>query len=181
MEKISLNGVIFLKKIYIGTLCVLCAAIGFGIGKGYETDRDIVVKTSEFKQKITPSTKMVYEYYYPEDGVTETFEDVPPYFLIDYTFDDVKRCYSNWDIASFSGKEVVMKKTVEGPSSQRYVISENDGFVAVFYDLEDERFLKEVTDVPVSVLNDDIKAEVEEGIEVIGNEKLNRVLEDFTS
>ncbi len=30
--------------------------------------------------RITPSTKMVYEYYYTEDGVTQTLEDVPPYF-----------------------------------------------------------------------------------------------------
>lgn len=173
-----------MKKIYVVFLCVFCAAVGFGVGRGYkpqEAENQKAVPVYEGKQRITPSTKMVYEYYYPEDSVTETFEDAPPYFLIDYTLEDIKRCYSNWNIALFSEKEVVMKKTVDGPSPQRYVIGENDGFVAVFYDLENERLIKELTDVPVSALNDDIKERLEEGIAVTGNERLNRLLEDFTS
>ncbi len=171
------------NKIMIVLLCVLSLGLGFAVGKKMvikETEN--IVAVSDTVQKITPSTKMVYEYYYPEDDVTEVYEDVPPYFLIDYTLDDIKRCYSNWNILSFSDREVIMKKVVSGPSRQRYIIGESDGFITVFYDFgEDGIIIKEVTDVLISSLSEEEAGLIKEGIAIVGNDKLNRALEDLTS
>lgn len=181
-----------MKKGYIwlvAALCFVSAALGYGVcRKKYreeiineKIEADVVVSSTGL-QKINPSTKMVYEYYYPEDEVTEIYEDSPPYFLIDYTLEDLKRLYSNWTIVSFSDKEVVMKKQISGPSSQRYIIGEEDGYIAVFYDLENnERILKEITDKPVSALPETEQGEIKTGIKVTGNERLYRVLENYTS
>ena len=179
-----------MEKRYLWLVPLLCAAsvlVGYGIGRAMITNDDEYigvqeesVPVSDTANRITPSTKMVYEYYYPEDGITEVYEDVPPYFLIDYTLEDIKRCYSNWTIKSFSDREVVMKKTVLGPSNQRYIIGERDGFVTVFYDVE-ERFIKEITKTPIDSLPENERAAIIEGIRIVGDEKLLRALEDYTS
>ena len=73
-----------------------------------------------------------------------------------------------------------MKKTVLGPSNQRYIIGERDGFVTVFYDVE-ERFIKEITKTPIDSLPENERAAIIEGIRIVGDEKLLRALEDYTS
>ena len=182
-----------MKRGYIWLVVALCfvsAFLGYGVCRRMYSDNksineeiedDVVALAPQF-QKINPSTKMVYEYYYPEDNVTEVYEDSPPYFLIDYTFEDLKRLYPNWTIASFSDKEVVMKKKIAGPSNQRYIIGEEDGYIAVFYDLGDnERMLKEVTDKPLSAFSETERDILTEGIRVTGNDKLYRALENYSS
>ncbi len=173
----------------MAALCFVSAAVGYGVCRNIYRERSIdeqtqedIIVSLEKDQRINPSTKIVYEYYYPEDEVTEVYEDSPPYFLIDYTLEDLKRIYSNWTIASFSSKEVVMKKNISGPSNQRYIIGETDGYVAVFYDIDNgERLLKEVTEKPVSALSETERNKISEGIRVTGNDRLIRALEDYTS
>lgn len=178
--------------IIVVVMCAVSALAGFGAGLNLFNDKadikenaaeeDTFVKAANTEQKITPSTKMVYEYYYPEDDVTEVYEDVPPYFIVDYSLEDIKRCYSNWTIVSFSDREVIMKKSVDGPSSQRYVIGEKDGYIAVYYDVENEgMILKELTSTPITALSDSDRRNVEIGIRIIGRERLVRALEDYTS
>ena len=134
------------------------------------------------EDKITPSTKIVYRYYYTEDNILEEQEDIPPYFLLDLTLSDMLKYYSTWDIVSFSSKEVIMQKTVIGPSHQRYVVGERDGYIAVFYEEEQEGIsLKEVTEIPTSGLVEDEYFRLKEGIKVIGKDALARILENYGS
>lgn len=132
--------------------------------------------------KITPSTKIVYRYYYTDDQVMEEQEEVPPYFLLDLTLEDMLKYYSTWEIVSFSSKEVIMQKTVYGPSHQRYVVGEKDGYIAVFYEEEIEGIsLKEVTDIPINGLTEEERFRLSEGIKVIGKDALARTLENYSS
>lgn len=141
-----------------------------------------VVEAATKTEKITPSTKMVYRYYYVDDDITEEQEDVPPYFMIDLTLDDMIKYYQDWDIVSFSGKEVIMQKTVAGKSNQRYVVGEHDGYVAVFYEEEKDGIsLHEVTDTPVSSLTHEEQVRLTDGISVVGENNLIKVLEDYGS
>jgi len=182
-------------------LAVFCAFIGAGIGYVYTTAKygnaivqeeepqntaDIqendYIPTSIAEEKITPSTKMVYQYYYTEDGVTEVQEEIPPYFMLDLTLSDISKYYTAWDIVSFSPKEVVMRKTIIGESQQRYVVGQKDGYVAVYYEEEQEGIsLKELTGIPVDGLTEDEKLRLNQGIKVMGNEALARTLENYSS
>ncbi len=132
--------------------------------------------------RITPSTKMVYEYYYTEDGVTQTLEDVPPYFLLDMTLEDMKKVYTDWKIISFSSKEVVMRKTLEAKSNEQYIIGEKNGYVAVYYkEAQHGIILHEITNTPISALPLEEQERLLEGISVIGDENLSKILSDYTS
>lgn len=134
------------------------------------------------EQKITPSTKIIYQYYYPDDNITEQQEDVPPYFLLDLTLNDLKKYYIDWQIVSFSDREVIMRKIVEGKSQQRYIVGEQDGYVAVFYEEEINGInLHEVTDTPISSLSKEEQVRLNDGIFVLGDSELAKVLEDYGS
>ncbi len=145
-----------------------------------QEDDNITVITET--ARITPSTKMVYEYYYTEDGVTQTLEDVPPYFLLDMTLEDMKKVYTDWKIISFSSKEVVMRKTLEAKSNEQYIIGEKNGYVAVYYkEAQHGIILHEITNTPISALPLEEQERLLEGISVIGDENLSKILSDYTS
>lgn len=134
------------------------------------------------EDKISGSTKMVYEYYYEDDGRTEVLEEVPPYFLVDMTKDKLEDAFDEWSVKTFSSKEVVLRKNIKGKSSQHYIVGEYDGFVAVFYEEEiDGTNLKEITDTPVSTLPLEEQAMLKDGIYVEGNENLMKVIQDYES
>ena len=44
---------------------------------------------------------------------------------------------------------------------------------------DDEEILYKVTDVSIKYLSDEDRAELKKGIEVVGIEKMNQLLEDF--
>ena len=130
--------------------------------------------------KITPSTKMVYKYFYKLDNTTEVIEDVPPYFLIDLTRQDLEKEFKNWQIESFSASEVVMKTVIEGESIQHYIIGDYDGFVAVFYEKEiNGNNLKEITNIPLESLSIEEQEEIKKGIKISGKEELIKFLQNY--
>ncbi|MDD3571092.1 MAG: BofC C-terminal domain-containing protein [Lachnospiraceae bacterium] len=191
------------KALGFVAFAIFCGFIGAGMGYAYsvakygkgteqgdEQQKAAVTQEHEYKykptsvveEKITPSTKMVYQYYYTEDGVTEVQEDVPPYFMLDLTLSDVSKYYTAWDIVSFSPKEVVLRKTIEGESQQRYVVGQKDGYVAVYYEEEQDGVsLKEITGISVDGLSEDEKIRLNQGIKIVGDEALARTLENYSS
>lgn len=132
--------------------------------------------------RITPSTKLVYEYYYEGDEEVRTIEEVPPYFLIDMTRKDIEQKYPEWELKSFSNAEVVMRKNIPGTVKQRYIIGEYEGFVAVFYEQPvDGVSLRELTDTPISSLSEEDQTKLKIGISVYGDEALMNALENYES
>lgn len=139
-----------------------------------------VVKSSS--NAIGKYTKMVYEYVYLQDGITEIIEDVPPYFLLNLTKEDLEKNFSDWQVTSFSDTEVVMQKTIDGESMQHYEIKEYEGFVAVFYNnVEEGEILKDITDIPLESLSSYERSRVENGIEIVGKDELIGFLENYGS
>ncbi|MDE6357214.1 MAG: hypothetical protein K2L15_01335 [Eubacteriales bacterium] len=132
--------------------------------------------------KVTPSTKMKYEYYYKGDNITETFEDVPPYFLLDLTRAELENNFKDWNVKSFSEKEVVMQKVMEGESSQNYIIGEYEGYIAVYYEKEiNGTKLKEITDTPISSLSAEEQEKIKNGIKIVGEDKLMEFISNYES
>lgn len=179
-------------------LCLVCCAAGVGIGyisfKSNNMHDDLnysALSISEVsnenssdleKDHINPSTKIIYEYYYTKDNVTERFEESPPYFLIGLDADDLKKNYPNWEVISFSDKEVTMRMTFPGFSNQQYIIGEYNGLLAVYYQKPiDGIALKEITNIPISSLPENEQKNLKEGIYVSGIENLIKALSDYGS
>ena len=134
------------------------------------------------QERIAPYTKMIYRYYYLEDGITKEVEDVPPYYLLDFSREELVKTYEDWQVVSFSEKEVVLQKNMEGKSEERYVIGIKDGYVAVFYqEPKDGNNIRELTNIPIAAFPREEQERLEEGFLVYGDENLARILSDYGS
>ncbi len=177
-------------------LCVVSGFLGYNMAvkevknynvnnvskEQYIEDSDDKTPVLAMPNKIEPSTKMVYQYYYADKGATKVLEDEPPYFMIGLTFNDMVKYYDKWDIVSFSPSEVVMKKTVYGDDEKKYIIGEKNGYIAVFFDENGLKGnIKEITSININGLSDYEKDKLKNGFSVSGDYSLNRVLESYSS
>lgn len=131
---------------------------------------------------ISKNTTMVYEYYYTDDGLTDTTEESPPHFLLDKTRDFFERSLPDWEVLEFSEEKVVLRKSVDGRSAQHYTLGVYEGFIAVFYDDEvNGTNLREITNTPINALSPEEQEKLRQGIQIKGDEDLYRALEDYGS
>lgn len=185
------------------TICVLSVFIGYNgynpfsyndeiKEAGYKNSQNLVVQddreqadkpvVATSSNMINKYTKMVYEYVYLYDDITEVVEDVPPYFLLNLTREDLEKNFSDWQVLAFSDNEVIMQKLIEAESPQHYSIKDYDGFVAVFYsNLEEGEILKDITDIPLESLPEYERVKIENGLEIVGKDKLISFLQDYGS
>jgi len=132
--------------------------------------------------KINEATKMIYEYYYKDDNKIDVIEDIAPYFLIDKNKKEVEKNFSDWQIRNFSSKEVVLRKYIENKNNQKYVIGEYNGLITVFYEKEkDGNSIKDITNIPLSSLNEEEQQKLRNGIEINGDDELIKVMESYES
>jgi hypothetical protein len=130
--------------------------------------------------RIKATTKVIYEYIYP-DNIPVQSEEKFTQLLIGLNREELTEIYYGWDIAEFTEENVILRKKIE-EGSERYIIGEKDGFVAVFYDTAQKRGnVKEITKASVSSFSPDEQIRLSEGIYVTGRNNLARILEDYGS
>lgn len=143
----------------------------------FSNSRDIVTTA----QAISSTTEMVYNYVHDDENI-ETTSELAPNFLIGLTENDLKTKFPDWIIEEFSNERVTLQKKVDGKSSQHYVLGIKDGFIAVFYkESINGTILKELTDTPIDSLTEEDLSRLQAGIEVSGEDKLIKLLQDFES
>lgn len=99
-----------------------------------DDDAVIAVESNLNKAKITPSTRIVYQYYYTVDDKLVEDECEPPYYLLDMTRQDLENYYSDWQVLTFAQDKVVIRKSINDRHNQGYFIVKifNDK-ITVFY------------------------------------------------
>lgn len=99
-------------------------------------ETNAVIQTEAVRlSRITPSTRIVYQYYYTLDDKLVTDECEPPYYLIDMTRQQLEGYYTDWQLISFSTDKVVLRKSInERVTEGYYIIKAYNGKIAVFYD-----------------------------------------------
>lgn len=182
--------------IVILIMCYFSSTIGYKIYSpsndnfyvDTETPENIIKESiekevnSQNKNVINENTKIVYEYYYKEDDYTEYIEDTPSYFLIGLTREQLENKLKDWQIKSFSEEEVVMQKIIQNAKTLKYIITEYEGYVAVFYiDNQNTKILKYITKTPILSLSEEEQKNIKNGIEIEGEEKLISILQDYES
>ncbi len=178
----------------IGVLCVLLTAgtilgykIGGNISKG-SIDKDIdisenlpiietpVMSSSEDKkEEYIILKKTQYELC---THIVES-EDI----IISTSIDEaIKEISDDYNLVSKGTNGAVFSKKEKGYCQNHYVITIKDSEVIVYRKIDDKE--KEVylnTDIPVNILRDDTKEDLEKGIEVDSVDKLNKIIEELES
>ena len=131
-------------------------------------------------EKVSPNSNLTIEKHYKECGHI-TKANVPiPYELVNKTEEEVKKEYTGWDISKFAKDEVIISKEFEGICDEHYLITEKDGYIAIYtLDQEGKQTLKEITEIQTELLPQYDYNIIKTGIRVFGKHELNAVLEDF--
>lgn len=102
-------------------------------------DPDVVEVDTTQLSRITPSTRIVYQYYYTLDDKLVTDECEPPYYLIDMTRQQLEIYYKDWQLISFAPEKVVLRQSINERNTQGYyMIKEYEGIIAVFFDYTED-------------------------------------------
>lgn len=174
----------------------LFAVLGFllsgGISYWLVTERnehnnhDIIAEEVEaaVKPEITIKEEgiMIYQYYYTKDAITKEQQEPVPDFLEGLSREQLQSVYNGWQIVYFSPEKVILRCSIEGKSNEVFLLKEYNGQIAVFIEDESRRMrLKELTEVPVALLPETEQKQMLEGLYIVGEENLVRLLSDFTS
>ncbi len=181
-----------MRKVFlIAALCsfFICLGAGYYYTKRLaETDAEklsATVPSSEVmqaKKEIDANTEMIYQYFYTQDRVTKEQTEPAPVFLQGLEREQLQSVYNGWQIVYFSPEKVILRCKIEGKSSESYIIGQEDGYLAIFYeDGQKVIHLYERTDIPLSTLPDGEAEQIREGLRVTGEENLAKVLSDFMS
>lgn len=141
-----------------------------------------MMQTARQDAKIKKDTKMVYQYYYTEDCITKEQEEQAQEFLLGLTKAQVESIYDGWQMVYFSPKRVILRSTIEGRSDENYLLGIHNGYLAVFRENEENKIsLEEQTDIPISSLPEGEIQQLKEGMRILGENNLAKVLADYKS
>ena len=90
-------------------------------------------------------------------------------------------CVNEWeDYSKTVEEEIKETSSVLNDENRHYILRAENEVVNIYYlNEDDEEILYKVTDVSIKYLSDEDRAELKKGIEVVGIEKMNQLLEDF--
>lgn len=157
--------------------------------KGYEeqaAEAPLVYEPAESALKgnttVDADTEMIYQYFYTNDRVTKEQKEQAPLFLQGLDREALASVYNGWQMVLFSPEKVILRCQIEGKSSESYILGEDDGYLAVFYeDGQKALHLQERTDIPLTALPEGEALQIREGLRVTGEENLAKLLADFMS
>ncbi len=138
------------------------------------------IETSNTEDKISPNAVLIKkEYFKACDHLTREVEDIPEE-LINGTQADVEKMYSDWKIEDFNNNEITLYKEENGNCGEHYFVQDHYGVIGIYTVNEnDEKTLKEDTEISTKYLPEADLEKLQEGIEIVGKTKLVEFLEDF--
>lgn len=167
---------------------LLCLLAGYYISLWIgERDREMAAgdgsrNVLQTEKEINAQTKMIYQYFYTSDRVTKEQIETAPDFLQGLNLEQLKSIYNGWQVVLFSPERVILRCSIEGMSSESFILGEDDGYLAVFYEDGNKAVhLKERTDLPISTLPEGDARQIREGLRVTGEENLAKLLSDYMS
>lgn len=139
---------------------------------------------SVLKESLTVNadTEMIYQYFYTNDRVTKEQKEFAPLFLQGLDREALESVYNGWQMVLFSPEKVILRCRIEGKSSESYILGEDGGYLAVFYeDGQKAIHLQERTEIPLTALPEGEALQIREGLRVTGEENLAKLLADYLS
>ena len=139
-----------------------------------ENESDEVVDTSSANETVSPNAKVILTETYQKCGHSIMTKQEAPREIINLSKEKVQEFYKDWNIDEFSSNEK------SGICNEHYIIRESDGFISISCKNDiGEYIFKGLTDISVQYLSEEDLNKLEQGIEVVGRDNLNKFLEDF--
>lgn len=161
-----------------------------------QQDNSNLIVNQKTSDKVSNITKVYMEYYYKdEDTFTEERIDVPVWmlemsrdelvaYLVEYTKNpgsqDKAKGLVAYELLSFSGDKVVLRKTYETPQlPEIYYGYVENGYITIY--LEDKETVYDYTNIKLKVLPYDLQQQMITGKKFNGLLELYEFLETYSS
>lgn len=182
---VVLAVILFLVSVMAGF--IVRSFINFS--KGEKENNHIVLAENKIENLVDTSAKDIIVSPNAEVILTETFQkcghkrikkEEAPREIVNLNKEKVQEYYKGWKLDEFTTNEIKLSRNNVGICDEHYIIRESDGYISVSVKNDiGEYIFKGLTDIPVQYLAEEDLAKLEQGIEVIGRENLNKFLEDF--
>lgn len=188
------------KAIFIFALIIIfgiCFYIGFNFGREnkqnniikndmifneVEDDGNEAMETNAKEEKTTPNTILTFKKYYTGCEHTISSSEKIPDRLINLTQEEIIKEYPSWEIQEFTSDEVIFVKELESFCGEHYYLIEEEGEVNIYeIDENENKILKERTNILCEYLPETDRISLKNGITIYGKEELNKILEDYES
>ncbi|HYF75420.1 MAG TPA: BofC C-terminal domain-containing protein [Candidatus Nitrosocosmicus sp.] len=133
------------------------------------------------KDILTPNTQLIFKTYFnscrhtTEKAVQASNDEV------NMNEEQLKGKYTGWEITAFSPPIVELSRAVDTYCPNHYIISVNNGFIAIFvYNEDGEKILQESTDISVATLTPEDQQALAGGIVVDTEDQKEQTLEGFS-
>lgn len=141
---------------------------------------DDVIDTSMPDVIVSPNAEVISNQKYSKCGHVIVTKDIVPREIINLNKDKVEEFYKDWNIDKFSSNEINISKINYGICDEHYILRESDGYISISCKNDiGEYIFKGLTDISTQYLPNEDLERLKNGIEVVGRENLNKLLEDF--
>lgn len=139
-----------------------------------------VVDTSFSDITVSPNAEVVLTQKYEKCGHTKETKEMVPREVVNLNKEKVAQYYEGWNIDKFSANELAVSRNNTGICDEHYILRESDGYISISCKNDiGEYIFKGLTDIPVQYLPENDLEKLQNGIEIVGKENLNKFLEDF--
>lgn len=138
------------------------------------------ISTSSTEEKTSHNCTIVEKQYFKGcDHLIKDIKEIPE-GLINLGKEQIQEIYPDWKLESFDNNQIILSQEKEGYCGKHYVIRAHEGVIGIYtLDENKEETLKEDTEIAIRYLSDEDIEKLKDGIKVIGDEGLHKVLEDF--
>ena len=173
-QAVKLNKAEAEKNIAMEQVLVEDECTEFAEGRGQ------AIETAMNEEKISPNAICIFKTYYNDCKHTEIRNLEVPKELVNKGKQDMEDYYNKWEVKGFSNNEIVLYREINGFCDEHYKLKVKEGNISVYHLDENgvEKWEKD-TDINAEFLPEEDRNKVEDGLEIIGRENLNKVLEDF--
>ncbi len=145
-----------------------------------ESENTDSISTSVLEAKISPNCTIVEKKYYKGcDHLIKEIKEIPIDW-INWTEEQIKEQYPDWEIESFSNNQIILSQEKEGFCPKHYVVRVHGDVLGIYIlDEEGKETWKEDTEISTQYLPEEDLEKLQSGIKTVGDDKLHTVLEDF--
>lgn len=139
-----------------------------------------ILNTASVQELTSPNTILIFKTLYKQCNHEITQRNNIPDNLVNLNKEDISKEYKEWNIDDFSISEITFSREDDGICDEHYILKDKDGYIAIYtIDKYGKETLKELTQIITSYLPEEDLKQLQKGIKVIGNEKLNATIEDY--
>ena len=140
------------------------------------------ISTETTEEKISPNAELTEVVLYKKCGHEIAKNSKVPTDIVNLDEKEFEEKYKEYQIEEFSDKQVSIYNEVDKMCPEHYKIGVAEGVVNIYRRNENgEEELYEMTNISLEYLPEEEQAKLDSGIEIIGEEELNSVLENLES